>query len=280
MSELKKIPDLKKAALTMLADRGWLCIPLGPDANGLPKRPLSTAGTSLEKSVDVVNSLPWDQAKGLGIVLGEKSNNLGVLDIDHTHMFSVVVAALGFSQAPRLVKTARNRGHWYFYTNKPSPSTIREVRWNGETVRIELKANGTQVAAPPTTNYKLLNSNNPQVFDDMDEAFDFFCDILADFAPKQFAMPQQQLGMGAGYPKPWADEVQANNRNQTSYIEAHKLREAGIPLEQALTLMQASYEQRYEKGGIDWYEIQSTIKSAYRKGMPRQKPDHFGGVEI
>jgi hypothetical protein len=272
---------LKKAALTMLADRGWLCIPLGLDANGLPKRPLSAAWTSLDPTEEVVQGLPWDQAKGLGIVLGEKSRNLGVLDIDDKGLFGVLRTALGVpSEAPRLVSTARDRGHWYCYTLNPSPSTVREVLWNGNTIKIELKAGGTQVAAPPTTGYSLLNRNDPQLFDTMDEAFEFFCDVLLDFAPTQFAMPQQQLGMGAGYPKPWADEVQANNRNQTSYIEAHKLREAGIPLEQALTLMQASYEQRYEKGGIDWYEIQSTIKSAYRKGMPRQKPDHFGGVEI
>ena len=106
--------DLLQPALKMMRDRKWLCIPLGLDANGLPKRPLSSAWTSLEPTEEVVQGLPWDQAKGLGIVLGEKSNQLGVLDIDDKELFSVLRVALGIpSEAPRLVSTARNRGHWY-----------------------------------------------------------------------------------------------------------------------------------------------------------------------
>ena len=272
--------DLLQPALKMMRDRKWLCIPLGLDANGLPKRPLSSAWTSLEPTEEVVQGLPWDQAKGLGIVLGEKSIQLGVLDIDDKELFSVLRVALGIpSEAPRLVSTARNRGHWYCYTINPSPSTVREVLWNGNTIKIELKANGTQVAAPPTTGYKLLNGNEPQLLDTMDQAFEFFCDVLLDFAPKQFAMPQQQVLAGAGYPSPWGPEVQGGSRNQAAYVEASRLRDARMPLDGAVDLMRSRYDLSYEKGGMSWHEIENTIKSAYRRPMPKQKPKHFGGAK-
>ena len=111
--------------------------------------------------------------------------------------------------------------------------------WNGNTIKIELKANGTQVAAPPTTGYKLLNGNEPQLFDTMDQAFEFFCDVLLDFAPKQFAMPQQQVLAGAGYPSPWGPEVQGGSRNQAAYVEASRLRDARMPLDGAVDLMRS-----------------------------------------
>tara|TARA_Y100000310_G_scaffold235489_1_gene238558 strand:+ start:502 stop:1290 length:789 start_codon:yes stop_codon:yes gene_type:complete len=262
----------------MLGDRGWLCIPLGPDAIGLPKKPIPLAWTSLEPTEETVQSLPWAEAKGLGIVLGPVSNNLGVLDVDDEAMFSVLVAALGFSQAPRLVSTARNRGHWYCYTLADSPSTWREVTWDGRTVKVELKAHGTQVAAPPTPGYTLLNQNPPQPFDDMEAAFEFFCDVLLDYAPKHFSLAKEEQPRGAGFPRPWSPEVPQDVRNKTAYIEAHKLREAGMPLDQAIGVMSARFASAYQKEGIEWSEIAATVKSAYRKGPPQSQ--HFGGISI
>ena len=117
---------LLEAALNMYHNRGWFCIPLGLDANNLPKKPLSLQWTTLESSEESLRSLPWDNAKGLGIVLGEQSNNLAVLDLDDEELFNVVLAMQGSSQ--RMVRTARNRGHLYFTEiDGATQSTLREV---------------------------------------------------------------------------------------------------------------------------------------------------------
>ncbi len=264
------------AALAMLNERGWLCIPLRPDSNGIPKIPITVGWTSLERSEDVVKGLPWSEAKGLGIVLGEKSSYLGVLDIDCEPLFDVVISALGFSDAPRLVRTARNRGHWYCYTKDVCQSTWREVLWDGELVKIELKTDGTQVAAPPTPGYKLLNQNPPQLFHDMEMAFEFFCDVLLEYSPERFKAPSpdsetNDMPQGAGFPSPWNENVPKDIRNKAAYIEAHRLREAKMPLAQALAVMSARFSVAYAKGDIEWREIESTVRSAYKKGSIAEK---------
>jgi hypothetical protein len=261
------VATLLDAALRMLAERKWFSIPLGLDSNNLPKKPLPLEWTNLDPTEEVLRSLPWGAAKGLGLVLGEKSNNLGVLDIDDEDLFNLLIPALCFDEAYRLVRTARNRGHWYFQMEEHSPSTWREVTWRGRSVKVELKAHGTQVAAPPTNGYKLLNQNPPKRVSDMEMAFEFFCDIMLDFAPNQFSYVEQQQLTPANYPQPWQPEVKLESRNKSIYLEAHKLREAGVPYDQALPIMEARFQAAYEKGGMAWQEIENTIRSAYRKGV-------------
>src|SRR3989304_2520947 len=94
------------AALVMLG-RGWLCHPLRNDANGLPKVPITVGGASPENTEDVIRSLDWDKATGLGIVLGAVSSNLAVLDLDDEELFNITVAMQGFSECYRMVRTAR-----------------------------------------------------------------------------------------------------------------------------------------------------------------------------
>jgi hypothetical protein len=270
--------NFQDAALTMLRDRSWLCIPQGLDAKGYPKRALVKDYYHLERTEEVVRAMPWQDAQGLGIVLGQPSNNLGVLDIDDQEVFDVVVAALGISRAPRLVRSIRNRGHWYVNTIGWSQSSERTVLWDGRPVTVELRASLRQIAAPPTPGYQLLNPNPPQVFHDMAEAFEFFCDVLRDFAPKRFEFTQgEEQQAGAGYPHPWAEEVPEGSRNQSAYIEAHKLREAGMPLQQALATMSARFSVAYSGGGMEWREIEATVRSAYRKAVPGGE-QHYGGV--
>ena len=73
--------SFRDAAITMFKDRGWLCIPLRKDANGFSKIPIVPGWPGLPSTVETAESLEWEKASGLGIVLGEKSNNLAVLDV-------------------------------------------------------------------------------------------------------------------------------------------------------------------------------------------------------
>ena len=274
--------NLLSAALVMFRERGWFCIPLGLDGMGLPKKPLSMSWTSLPSTEDSLKEQPWDRAKGLGIVLGATSQNLAVLDIDDEELFNVYVAMNLCPNWYRLVRTARKRGHAYFYElDGATHSTWREVMFRDRKVKIELKTTGTQVAAPPTHGYTLLYSEPPQPMSDIQEAFDFMLDCFEDYIPGQVKLVTEADSpeATAGYPRPWNPSVPKGERNQTLYIEAHKLREAGMPLDQATAVLQERFKQFYAPGDVGWNEVQATIASAYRKGVPQAKGG-YGGVPI
>ena len=69
-------------------------------------------------------------------------------------------------------------------------------------------------------------------------------------------------------------------RDKAAYIEAHKLREAGIPLDQAREIMRLRAEAYYQKDGLQVGEILRTVESAYRKGMPLEKGKWYGGISV
>src|SRR3972149_5988513 len=75
-----------------------------------------------------------------------------------------------------------------------------------------------------------------------------------------------EVGSNERYPKPWAPFVQAGERDKAAYVEAHRLREAGLALEQAMADMKIRWEKDYEGGEQGWQEIERTIESAYSKG--------------
>ena len=256
-----------EAALVYLR-RGYLAQPLALDSQGFAKRPLVKDWPRLERTEAVIRSLPWDRAKGLGLILGTPSSGLCALDVDDEELFSLTILALGGAQAPRLVQTARRRGHVFFQEIEgPSPSSVRTVEWRGRRVSIELKANGTQVASPPTPKYRLLTREPPKREFTIESAFEFWRDCIWDTVPRDQLVMVEPNGGAAGYPKPWAAAVPEGQRNQSLYIEAHRLREAGMPLEEALEVLAARVAQGYAPG-LSQAEAGATIGSAYRKGLP------------
>jgi hypothetical protein len=246
----------QKAAIIMLR-RGWLCIPLGLDANGLPKRPLSPKWTSLSRDYDTVVSLPWDNAKGLGICLGHQSSNLGVLDIDDVELADQVFETL--HGVTRMVRTIRNRLH--VYVNEPiaTPSAKQTVTYKDRRVIIELKSIGNQVAAPPTQGYRLLNNIRELLTVSMRH---LWTEVVASIDDLVTETPE---GAPENYPAPWRDFVPALERNNSLYIESHQLREAGIPLKQALNLLTIRCREAYAPGDFNEPEIHRTVESAYTK---------------
>jgi len=263
--------SLRQAAINMFTQRSWLCIPLRKDTNGFAKIPISRGWTSLEPSLETVESLPWEQAEGLGIVLGERSNHLAVLDIDDEHLAQTIMVHCWDNRdvSPRLVQTARNRLHIYFQEiDAPSPSSKITVQWDGRPVTVELKANGTQVAAPPTPLYKLLNHpQGPLPFGSIALAWEFVIDCIKDSSMASRLELPVDVPTGAGYPAPWQEVVPEGQRNDAAFIEAQHLREAGMPLDQALRAMAMRFTDYYDTQGISWYEIEKTVQSAYKKGM-------------
>jgi hypothetical protein len=242
--------DFQAAALKLL-ERGWLAIPLGLDRNYYPKRPLIEGWSALPRSRETVESLPWRSAHGLGIVLGPVSKNLAAIDIDDVELSQVILQA---SLPTRVVRTIRRRCHIYYYEREPSASRRFTITYQGREVTIEFKGRGTQVAAPPTPGYVLVSNVAPAWVTSLDDAWDKLA--------AQFGLPN---GQGQRYPAPWRPTVPIHERNNTAYIEAHMLREAGMPLSLALRYIRIRWEQDYEKGDQDWSEIEATVRSAYRK---------------
>lgn len=242
------------AALT-LAERGWLAIPLAKDSQGFPKRPISDNWTHLALSKETIRALPWTTAVGIGIVLGPASGNLAVIDIDHPGLAEVIFPLLD----TRSVRTIRGRGHLYVKEYLPSNSTRFTILWEGATVGIELKCAGTQVAAPPTPGYTLVNKSLPMLVNRIEEAWQ----SLAKQVP---SLEIEQTTNGhTGYPPPWRQTVPTEERNKSAYVEAHRLREAGMPIALAIKYMSLRWREDYAQGDQEWPEIERTIQSAYSK---------------
>lgn len=241
--------------------RGWTPLALGLDSNGFPKRPLALAWTSLPRTQEAIRNQPWNAARGIGIALGAQSSNLGAIDIDHVALAQAVVAELQRSAVlTRAVWTIRKRVHLFFIEAAPSNSTAFKCTWHDMQIGIELKANGTQVATVPTPGYELAIDAEPLPVPSLRDAWLSLCRRLS------VAEPTERSGTSAGYPSPWQPQVSKGDRNKAIYIEAHKLREAGMPLDMALDIMQGRIEKHYAPGELTWQEVRATVESAYRKG--------------
>ena len=234
----------------------WAAMPLVNDPNGFPKRPFVDNWQKLRLPwIDNLYRLPWDRATGIGIILGEASANLAVIDVDDEELAE---EAMAFCNNTRRVSTIRNRGHIYVIEKQPSRSQVLTVQYKGRNVTIELKANGTQVAAPATPGYTHVGKS-----DDYPVEVPTIADAWAVIA-EELKIQQPQISKK----RIWQPKVETESRNNTMYREAHSLREAGLPLDNALRLLKVRWEEDYQAGGQEWREIENTIRSAYRKGAP------------
>lgn len=241
--------------------RGWVTIPLENDTEGRPKKPIPYGWTHTPLDWDAISLLPWDRALGIGVVLGAASGNLGVIDIDDVELAEAVWQKLEASGVGHyFVSTIRKRGHLYLIERVASPSTKRIIEYHGRPVTIELKSNGTQVAAPPTPGYALRSTEGPAlVHDGLAGAWAALSTVLG--------LPVASGGQSfsrSGYPRAWAQNVTDGERNNSLFIEACKLAEAGMPLPSALGTMQARIAVAYA-GAMSALEVERTVRSAFRR---------------
>lgn len=270
--------DVIKQAVVDYFNLGWAATPLGLDSNGFPKRPIAQDWPRIPRTWDAIDALPWAQARGVGIVLGPVSNNLAAIDVDDVEMGETIYRLfLSRQRLTRIVRTIRKRLHVYIYETNPSTSKAFTVPWRERNVQIELKAQGTQVAAPPTPGYELLMDAPPMLCPNLLAAWTSLALHL------NIKRPDYATGAGlptGNYPRPWNPQVPSGQRNKAAYVEAHKLREARIPLDEALAIMRVRVEHAYSPGEMTWGEMEQTIRSAYSKGIPPERTERwFGGVQ-
>lgn len=255
--------DFLEVALRLCRERQWLTMPLTLDGNGLPKKPYVDAWTSLIRSEETIRGLPWDRAKGIGIILGKQSNNLAALDIDDVDLADTLIGMMTGAKPALTIRTARKRCHIYVHEPEPSTSTTFDIQWRGRTVGIELKTTGTQIAAPPTTGYSIAIQGQP-VDGDVRTIWKGISARLAQQFPDDYR-ELTHANNGANYPTPWQATVPIEKRNKALYIEAHKLRQAGVPLDLAVQMLTIRVQQSYAPGDFGQVEITRTIRSAYMK---------------
>lgn len=239
---------------------GWVPLALGLDAQGLPKRPLALGWTSLQHDVDSIRKQPWDAARGIGILLGSPSGNLAAIDVDDVEMAETLIEPLADVKT-RVVRTIRNRLHIFCYEETPSASVRFTCKWRGRDIGIELKATGTQVATWPTPGYALINDCEPIHAPSVEAVWLSIC--------RQLDIEMPSTDRCSDFPRPWQPHVEKGERNKAVYIEAHKLREAGLAYEPALEIMAARLGLHYTDGDMAWREAKRTIESAYRKPVPQ-----------
>ena len=266
--------DLLSSARNYYNQYGWVTQPLGLDANGLPKRPLTKDWTNIEPTMQAIESLDWKSAKGIGLLTGSKSG-IGVIDVDD-HDLALVLPLL-WDHYPLMVSTARDRGHVYVLeTDGSSGSSKFFVTYRGRDVGIELKGNGTQVAMPPTDNYQWVSCMKPHFHDKDDplrslpmlafslaSAWEFIMDCINYEWGEGTIRMKESIPENSGYPQPWAIHVPKGQRNDSAYVEAHQLKKSGMLEETAVKTMLAKIED-YENGMTE-KEVIDTVRSAYKK---------------
>lgn len=260
-----------------LCDRGWTAVALGPDAKGLPKRPLVGGWQRIPHDLDRILAQPWGRAKGLGILLGPVSGNLAVIDVDHEAMARAVFALMVRGHVyTRMCWTISRHIHVYVREREPSAPAVRRVRWQGEEIAIELKARGQQVAAPPTPGYTLCGRHGwPPI--EVPSVMAAWLSIERRLG----AEPVTRGGSADPFPGAWAASVPVGQRNRTAFVEACRLREAGMPFAQAVEVMRARWLTAYAGGEAPGPDLDRTVRSAYQRGAsprPRIWRDRRGHV--
>lgn len=253
--------DIIRAAKSYLA-RGWVPIALGPDQDGRPKKPIAHGWQKLTLHSPKVRQQGWEKAIGVGILCGEASGNMAVIDIDDDGLAAAVFARLARSHKPfRWVWTIRGRGHLYVKEEESGPGMFRLVRFEGRDVNIELRRNGQQVAAPPTPGYVLAREEEPTACRSVIEVFEAMC---RSFGLEPLERAGERSG-GPGYPSPWQETVPEGQRNNALFVEAARLADAGMPFREALELLLLRCEKSYDQATpFPRREIEATVRSAYR----------------
>ena len=238
-------------------------------------------------NIQVIENLNWDDASGIGLITGAKSG-ISAIDIDDSGL--ALLIPLLFDHHPLLVSTARNRGHMYVQEiDGASASSKFFVVYQGRDICIELKGNGTQVAMPPSPNYQWLlchtktdeHKSEPFKVSSIADAWEFIMDCINYEYGNDTITFKEPTHVNTG-PRTWSSHVQEGARNDSAYVEAHRLKRSGMSEEQAIEIMLLRVDSAYE-GAMSEQEIIQTVKSAYKKGdtsndrssRPRLK-DFFG----
>ena len=267
------VTALRDAAKHYAEDFGWAVHPLVNDDNGFPKKAVTPQWQTLTPSD--WGGLAWDNATGIGIIGGSNSGGIAFIDVDDNELAAEIAAYIARVKRALMAWTARRRIHVYVQEPTPSPYRKGEFMYHGHIATVEFRAQGSYVAAPPSGGYTWLK-------EDWEPLYGTLADVWSGIVRGINLVPEGKPvtvanAASAGYPKPWQAQVGAGERNQSIYIEAHKLREAGMTPDEAIEVLRIRFERHYAQGGMNWREAERTIRSAYMRG---EKAARVGGIGL
>lgn len=246
-----------KAEAAVFAARGWATHPLVRDDNGFPKKAITAGWEKLTPGDSLM--LDWASAAGIGVIGGANSGNVGFIDIDDQELAREVAAYnVAHHKFGLMAWTARGRLH--VYVQEPTPSTTRKLQltFRDRPVLVELRASGAYVAASPTPGYTWLNEEWPPFEGTLTGIFFELSKILGLKGP-----PMSGTG-GSGYPKAWQPMVEVGSRNDSLFVESCRLAGAGMPIDEAMAILDVRLGRSYAEGDMSQREVHRTIASAFR----------------
>lgn len=145
---------LREAARTA-AELGIAAHPLVRDPDGYAKLPMFECGAAWLRFTSEDNDThPWDQAAGLGWILGAPPLYLACVDIDDAGLADGIRRHyLSTAAPPRMQTTVRGGLHVFAYEPQPSVSVDIEVRWQERWAKVQLLGRQRQAAVCPTPGY-------------------------------------------------------------------------------------------------------------------------------
>ena len=267
--------SLADAAAANFDDHGWVSTPLRTDpSTGIAKIPFLDSWQQTPADREAILAQPWDRAKGIGLVLGEVSDNLAVIDFDDEGFADELFSRLRLARRDFYgVRTGRNRGHLYFREGVASSPHTYRYSWEGRTFSVELKGRGQQVASPPTPGYTLCGTTSvPTPVPTLAEAWEAIQNSMGSGLARVGGETA-----GAGYGRPWKEAVTEGERNNLLFVESCRLAEVGMPRDSAIETMLARVAVAYA-GAMPEREVVRTVQSAYR--TVGRKPRGRGGMAL
>ena len=273
--------SLREAALEY-SGFGWATVPLRNNDDGIAKIPIVPEWQKLMP--EDAESLPWEQAQGIGIVLGRNSLYMGVIDIDDDELACELAAYLILHDRPLMAYTARRRIHIYVQESDPSPTRKLHLLFRERQVLVELRSTDAQCALPPTPGYEWANRAWEPFYGSLSEVWAGLMGKVGVSYPdprQKNARSGSVAAPVAGYPTGWATSVSHGERNDACFYESACLKDARMPMEQAWAFMEGRIRACYQ-APVNWQEMRKTFESAFRRpaGENAKVRRVYGGIGI
>lgn len=156
------LPDLRAAALTY-GKRGLAVVATTEDEDGIAKVPMSDFYPRFKPEEN--GSHDWNEAEGLGIVLGRPSGNLAVIDVDDTGLAEFLQSRLSaWERPPLMTMTPRPGLHIWIVEPQSSKPLDLEAHHQGRKCLVQILGGACQAAAPPTPGYRWIDSKAEPIY--------------------------------------------------------------------------------------------------------------------
>lgn len=210
--------------------------------------------------------------RNIGIVAGEVSGGLVILDFDAISAFEAFGSEFPDLMDTRIHLSGSQRGYHCFYFVSIIPASAAFTTSFG---RIEVKANGTQVVAPPSVHpsgnlYSIHSRQKTQRIKDLSAVVDWLKFNTPHEEPRAVNLPRNDYNLSLSTRDFLANGSPQGERNNRVFKAACDFAGNGIPQAEAEALI-------IRVSGLPAHEAKRTINSAYHKQRVPARPPSPNG---